>query len=105
MCNCKIKINELSHVPFEKDISRIDTILNKYFWNTENPDEDTASLKFKSMANKIKDYDKAMRRGKYLEDINFHDYASIFFTRAEQIRFEMGESVSFIKKILRESKM
>jgi len=64
----------------KKDTDRIVSLMNKAGGN-----DDKAKQLATSMANKIKDGYKAIRRGRAAEDENYHTVAQVFFDRAKEL--------------------
>ena len=74
-------LNE-AKTPFtSKDTNRILDIIDK-----ANGDRNQENRLATSMANKIKDADKALARGLAAEDNNYHNVAEIFFAREKELR-------------------
>jgi ribosome-binding protein aMBF1 (putative translation factor) len=64
-----------------KDRMRISDIIDK-----AKGDDSKEKQLAQTMANKIKDYDKAIRRGRAAEEEGQKELAEIFFARAKQLR-------------------
>jgi hypothetical protein len=71
---------ELKESDFDaKDERRINDMINK-------SKDDAHLLRLaKTMASRIKDKKKAVRRARAAEDINYHDVAKVFYDRAEEL--------------------
>lgn len=71
-----------------KDLTRIEALVTKGY-KKHPADEDAANEKMEAlarqMAKSIQKADKAGRRGRAAEEINYHTIAAIFFARCDEL--------------------